>query len=231
MRDLMPNRLHLFWPAFERGSLSPSWWLSGGIDPVHCIAAYQAKAAASYAASKINLANPGTHDLTNGGMDVNWTTAVGWGVFDDLAKVFRITVTVGENWSALCRFSELTAPNSSSMLFGAYGVVGGRMHCSPHRVQDTSGRYSNGGLSEMSPAVITGVCGVAGRQAVVNSIAQGSLASYSAAPDFLFGVGGASASPTYIGYRCNCYVQAFGLWDTVLTGAQITAVCNAMAGL
>ncbi len=42
------------------------WWLAGGIPAENCIAAYQPKGAASYAASKVNLANPGTYDAYEG---------------------------------------------------------------------------------------------------------------------------------------------------------------------
>ena len=76
-------------PTFQPNSQAKKagdWWLAGGIDPDDCIAAYQPKGAASYAASKVNLANPGTYDLTNGN-DPSWSASTGWtfdGVDDHL---------------------------------------------------------------------------------------------------------------------------------------------------
>ena len=76
-------------PTFQPNSQAKKagdWWLAGGIDPDDCIAAYQPKGAASYAASKVNLANPGTYDLTNGN-DPSWSADNGWtfdGVNDHL---------------------------------------------------------------------------------------------------------------------------------------------------
>lgn len=66
------------------GSLisSGDWWLSGGIDPANVLAAYQPKGAASYAASKVNLANPGTYDMAEGDADgalaPAWSAEDGW---------------------------------------------------------------------------------------------------------------------------------------------------------
>ena len=76
-------------PTFQPNSQEKKaggWWLAGGIDPDDCVAAYQPKGAASYAASKVNLANPGTYDLTNGN-DPSWSASTGWtfdGVDDHL---------------------------------------------------------------------------------------------------------------------------------------------------
>jgi len=71
-----------FSPTFQPSSqaaavASGGWWdLNGAI--TSCIAAYQAKGAASYAASKVNLANAGTYDLSNGTAYPTWDTSTGW---------------------------------------------------------------------------------------------------------------------------------------------------------
>lgn len=54
------------------------WYLSGGVDPSGCVAAYQAKGASSYAESKVNLANPGTYDLIDGLAYPTWDSVNGW---------------------------------------------------------------------------------------------------------------------------------------------------------
>lgn len=67
-------------PTFQPNSQAKKagdWWLSGGIDPDDCVAAYQPKGAASYAASKVNLANPGTYDIDSGA-DPDWDASYGW---------------------------------------------------------------------------------------------------------------------------------------------------------
>jgi hypothetical protein len=66
-----------FVPSIGGGAF-PKWWLSGSIPAANCIAAYAPKGAASYAASKVNLANPGTYNATDGTNYPTWDTAVGW---------------------------------------------------------------------------------------------------------------------------------------------------------
>ena len=54
------------------------WWLSGGIAAANCIVAYQPKGAADYATSKVNLANPGTLNLTDPTNYPAWSASNGW---------------------------------------------------------------------------------------------------------------------------------------------------------
>lgn len=55
-----------------------NWWLAGDIPSINCKLAYQAKGAANYAASKVNLANPGTYNLLDTGGAVSWDATNGW---------------------------------------------------------------------------------------------------------------------------------------------------------
>ena len=55
------------------------WWLPEGVSSAGCFGAYRGKGAASYAASKLNLNAPGTHDLYKGSTtDPTWNAGVGW---------------------------------------------------------------------------------------------------------------------------------------------------------
>lgn len=54
------------------------WYLAGGISAANCLAAYQPKGAASYAVSKVNLASPGTRNLSDGATPPNWDATNGW---------------------------------------------------------------------------------------------------------------------------------------------------------
>ena len=71
-----------FSPSFKPNSLAEAvvasdWWLSGGISAANCDFAFRAKGAADYAASKVNLANPGTYNASNGAAYPSWSSA-GW---------------------------------------------------------------------------------------------------------------------------------------------------------
>lgn len=79
------------------------WWLSGGIAAANCIAAYQAKGAASYAASLVNLANPGTYNATEGTAP-DWAAGTGW-TFNGTTQFLISSVKVGSGYSFAIRYS------------------------------------------------------------------------------------------------------------------------------
>lgn len=55
------------------------WWLAGGIPRDACVAAYQPKGAADLATSYINLANPGTYNVTQAtDKPPTFNTLTGW---------------------------------------------------------------------------------------------------------------------------------------------------------
>lgn len=73
---LIPPLLGYYTMAGGAEAAPIPWYLAGGVSPANCIAAYQPKGAASYAASLVNLANPGTYDCTEG-VAPTWDIA-GW---------------------------------------------------------------------------------------------------------------------------------------------------------
>jgi len=109
-------------PTFQPNSQAKKaggWWLAGGIDPDDCIAAYQPKGAASYAASKVNLANPGTYDLTNGN-DPSWSADNGW-TFDGVNDHLYETTYEPTNtpFTVIVRLNNMKIDHSvSSAIFG-----------------------------------------------------------------------------------------------------------------
>lgn len=80
-------------------------WLSGGIPSEHCIAAWHGIGAASYEASKVNLANPGTYNLTTvSGKDPGWSVEGGWSN-NGSDKFFMTGVVPGNNTTMIVRFA------------------------------------------------------------------------------------------------------------------------------
>lgn len=84
-------------------SAAASWWLSGGISAANCIAAYAAKGAASYAESKINLANPGTYNLTDGVAYPTWDAVNGWNFTSVTTRILNSTIPFADGWSIIVR--------------------------------------------------------------------------------------------------------------------------------
>lgn len=107
-----------FSPTFQPKSVAvvsgDTWWdLNGTI--TSCVAAWQAKGAASYAASKVNLANSGTYDLAEiGGGAVTWSDSVGWSGFSTLSRCLdtQIANAITKTWSVIVRCAGVTANNT-----------------------------------------------------------------------------------------------------------------------
>ena len=85
------------------------WWLTGGISAANCIAAYQPKGAADYAASKVNLAKPGTYDAADGTAYPTWSAAAGWIAATTGYLTTGITVSTNTSWSFIARYAGATS--------------------------------------------------------------------------------------------------------------------------
>ena len=98
-----------------------NWWnLSGTI--TSCIAAYQPKGASSYDNSKINLANPGTHNAVNGTAYPTWSATKGWS-FNRVSSQFLSTTVmtnVGMTWIVRIANGDTVVQTTKDMaVFGA----------------------------------------------------------------------------------------------------------------
>lgn len=89
------------------------WYLPNGIVLSDVVAAYAAKGAASYAASKINLANPGTYNLTEVATSLNWDAILGW---NDANKALTSSGFLLTNFTFIIKFSGIVE-------FGGCGYI------------------------------------------------------------------------------------------------------------
>lgn len=158
-----------------RSSADTDWWLAGGINPANVVAAYRAKGAASYAASLVNLANPGTYNLTEGNGTVTWDTVNGWRAFATGSKYFHTGFSNNSNnqFSALVRFAN--ASNGLFCLFGGDSSTSGVCHILP-RYSDKI-YYRNHGLTGgYSPGLANGSVGFAANSGYRNGVLDGTEA-------------------------------------------------------
>lgn len=91
--------------SVKRAAAGTSWWLAGGIAAANCIAAYQPKGAADYAASLVNLANPGTYNAF-AGADPTWGATDGW--IGAGASYLRTGFSLAAGYSFIIRYADLT---------------------------------------------------------------------------------------------------------------------------
>lgn len=218
------------WTAVATPAISIPWYLSGGVAAANCKLAYKAIGAASLAASYVNLANPGTNDLTTSAAPT-FAAATGW-KGDGATKFLETGYTppVTQNISFLIRY---TSAGTNEITFGLYGGGNNQIFAFP-QLLGTKVEYQNGKALDVAPGLTSGVLGIAGLTAYRNGIAEpGNIAvgiptSYAGLTINIlrrFRAGGASDS------YFSGYVQAFAFYDAVLTPAQMLAVSTAMANL
>lgn len=220
-----------FGPAVQAGGRA-AWWLAGDIPGENCLAAYQPKGAASYTASKINLANPGTYDAAEGISPV-WGAAIGWR-FDGSSAFLTcggLTPT-GQGWSYLVRFANLSNPGRSAALFGqkdqaasAFTTILMYAAVAQNRI-----RYYNGPYSDVAPSPypVAACLGLAGTKCYRDGIDEGiTIGAWN----------GISPNPLSIGCLnergaatlfAPVDVIAFAVYDCVLSAGQVAAVHAAM---
>ncbi len=226
-----------FSPTFQPSSqavasTASTWWdLNGTI--TSCVAAYQPKGAASYAASKVNLANSGTYDLTDGTAYPGWDTSTGWkgdGAGSN-GKCLISTIKPSSDWTLIARYSSAAASNDCLLGFQDYG--GGYRYYGLwfyHLAPTQRWCYGFNGTYTYGQAITTsGVMAQAGLKAYLNGTEVGDIPSGGVVNSILpITILASDASGAY---GCIAYMQACAIYNATLTGTQIGNLATAMAAL
>ncbi len=194
------------------------------------MAAYAPKGAASYAASKVNLANPGTYDAAEG-VAPTWAAGTGW-TFDGATQYLTTGVVPPDSQtrSMIIRIANHTGAGVWSILAGQQ-TYGGARNLLLGSTYASNAEYWSGGFLRQAPLLATGTLAVAGNVAYRNGISDGNL-SDAGSSDTHFGIyiGACNYQNDPIRYG-NGSVLAFAFYNTTLTADQVAAVSTAMAAL
>ena len=228
------------------------WWLSGGISAANAILAYQAKGAASYAASLVNLANPGTYDAYAGSAPT-WAAGTGWvfngstqylyahsSGFSDLVSNgaytfctrFACDGNVSVRQAVLADWNAAGADHSVTAEIGGSGQTAGHLTTN-QRLSGALSDYLDSGESAVSTVLVNvGVTwlGVTPwtRDIYTDGVFRATDTASAMANGTQLAIGRAGlANALYFTGR----VIALAIYNTVLSGAQVTAVHTAMAAL
>ncbi|MEI6462091.1 MAG: LamG-like jellyroll fold domain-containing protein [bacterium] len=205
-----------------------TWYLQGGVATANVLAAYQAQGVSSQANSYVNLANPGTYDLT-AGVAPAWASNTGW-TFNGTSQYLKNGLTLASNYTVIYQFVSGSQGSSYRQAFGYYTSGTDQYILSPtHQTGGNQHLFAAGsGGYTASPALSSGVIAAAGTQFYLNGAAEGSAIT----------PGGTVGTEGYIGavrgvggFSVNNWtgsIGAFVIYNTTLTAQQVAAVSAAM---
>jgi len=219
----------MFVTALHRREHHADWWLSGGVSGADCVFAYQPKGAADYAASLVNLHNPGVQNARARRASVapTWDVANGWKFNGSNQYLYAGTLAPEPsnvpNCTIIAQFTN--APNASSTIVGGYELTPYSFFGLSNRELGTV-RFWYGVNYRTAGAITAGNLALAGLQGYVNGVAAGSpiVSSVSQQDDIRIGMLTGR-------WFTLCNVQAVAYYSAILTAPQVAAVTTAMQGL
>lgn len=214
--------------------VTSNWWEAGGA--TGCVEAHQPKGAASYAASKVNLNNPGTNDITDDAQKPSWDAADGWTfngstnylIGDSLAAQKPVTFLASVNLSTISGIKTIYGGNAAGSL--QFRVDDDKLRFVKQGLLDIWLASSSGGIAASTVVVVGGTYSSSGVVAFFvngSKIVAGTNDTTLVSSIVLIGVNGAGGGAEYF----NGKMHALAKYDNVLTDDQIAAITTAMAAL
>lgn len=195
---------------------SSNWWEVSGKT---CVAAYQPKGAASYAASLVNLANPGTYNATEGSAPA-WASATGWTFA--LGNYLTAGFTADYTWTGICQFATVSA--ADCRIFG-HNTWPNRWTVSPNNFGNVS-IYVGSGVVNNAAGFASGNIAIAGQVAYKNGTALANSSTGTPAPSGDIRLAYSGEFPDG-----GLVIVAEAFYSDVLSADEVLTVVTAMAAL
>jgi hypothetical protein len=206
------------WPA-AGGS---NWW-EPTTGSYTVVGAYQAKGAASLAASYVNLANPGTYDLTEG-VAPTFDTSYGWD-FNGSTMYLTTGIVPTAAMTLIVRFSDRS---NAGWLAGVFHTAtSARYGLHPAGCN----WYNDGDRWRSTPTPASGVMAFAAKNAYLDGVSAGTISS-TGPTSWAYGI--------YIGARnqngpattfSDARIQAVAIYSTTLDATQVAEITANMQAL
>jgi hypothetical protein len=208
------------WRLNETASYAGAWY-----DPLEAslpiAGAYEASGAANYAASLVNLSNPGVNNLTEYNGVVPWTAA-GWGFVAGSAQALITGLTPESTWAHLWQFENWTSDNTIT------GSEAGSARFYFFR-RATDIIYGFGGTATKVPTLNTGVLGCSARRCFRDGTYETTTTAWT----------GGTGRSIYIGCRNDgspdSFITATGkryvAYNGTVTDEQMNAIARVVAYL
>jgi len=214
-------------PLGGGAAAAPAAWYNAGGAP-NPVAAYRFKGAASYAAAKVNLVTPGTHDAVDGAAFPSWNAATGCAFDDTLSQYLTTDVVVAANaWTTIIQFAN-AAGNIWARLCGASDDWFVRYFFS-WSTGGAGASYRNGSVLVVAPVITAGNLCMAGATAYRDGVNDG-IIPVSAVPAAAQYIGAMNeAGAPMAGTFLTGDVIALAYYDVTLSAPQVAAVKATMA--
>jgi hypothetical protein len=196
-----------------------AWWAVGGIS-ASAIGIYRAIGAASYAASKVNVVTPGTHDLTTPN-DPAWTSAGGWA--GGSPAHLRTDIVPGQDWTMMIRFSG--APNNTYVICGSQKAD----NTQKFLILNDGTAHNGTEVSTSSYAAESTYC-LAGLTAYRGGANARSIASSVSAPGYPVYILADNSGGSAV-YHSVASCLAFVIYNITLNSGQVAALHAAISAL
>lgn len=205
------------------------WYLTGGISAANCIAAYQPKGAANYAASKVNLANPGTYNATDGAAYPTWD-ASGWSGVGASSQFLRTGVIPQINYSFIIRYETNSA--YAGYTLGSYTSSTRFSFGAAPKWTDNKCYWNNGGFLGYSTPTLTGIMANSGKSCYLNGIYIGlTNAAFTGTSSLDVYIFATHNTATTAESFWTGKIQAVAIYNIALDATQIGLLTTAMAAL
>ena len=206
-----------------------NWWEVSGKT---CLTAYQPKGAADYAASKINLATPGTYNAADGTTYPTWSSGNGWSF--TATSQHHLTVAMSSGTKPVTIIARVTPSVSGyRSIIGDSGFPDGwQLRIDQTTNKQTFNHAATAGIGTSS----TGVSGDSVVGVTYSNV--GAFVFYlNGSPDgsgttnVTFGTSNVRIGRMRTGEYFNGYIAALAVYSDVLTGGEFATVSAAMAAL
>ena len=148
------------------------YWLAGGIPASACVAAYKPIGASNYAASKINLANPGIYTAMDGTAYPDWDALSGWTSETAKSEYLSTGINITGGFSIAIRFSGCAVSGADvGTITGFYQDANSRYLFTPSFSSGHSFQYGTSGSGLFaSPRLASGVAILTPKAGYINGI-------------------------------------------------------------
>ena len=207
---------------YHAPAAAPSGWYSDALG------GWEAKAAANYATSLLDLSGNG-NDLTEGNGAITWTADDGWKfVAADAKHLYALGVPFPTgDYTMIIQYA---AVGNSGILCGINHSANFVMNIEPNKFGNRV-RYNFGSTTDVVPQFIAGNLAIAGTDVYRDGTDEGNITKHTGSSTGPVGIGANTRGGVSADSFVTANIYAFGMWGSILDATAVAAKATAMAAI